>query len=171
MPLSVVTPSQWRHRQHSSFTHALDASGTRLRSAPWPWTWTTWRGSKPSDPACRPSPTVCSGPRPRFAVHALARATALETTDTGQIVVDRGPRSVSHPDVYAIGDAALAIGAGGKPLRMSCASGVPMAWLAADALAARPTSRKLPKVALRYFNQCVSLGRREGLINPVRHRR
>jgi NADH:ubiquinone reductase (H+-translocating) len=43
-------------------------------------------------------------------------------------------RSVSHPDVYAIGDAALAMGRGGKPLRMSCASGTPMAWQAADAI-------------------------------------
>ncbi|GAA3123982.1 FAD-dependent oxidoreductase [Streptomyces rectiviolaceus] len=41
-----------------------------------------------------------------FAVHPIARATALEVTDTGQIVVDRTMRSVSHPDVYAVGDAA-----------------------------------------------------------------
>ncbi|MEV6615473.1 FAD-dependent oxidoreductase [Streptomyces sp. NPDC051051] len=102
-----------------------------------------------------------------FAVHPVARATTLEVTDTGRIVVDRSMRSVSHPDVYAVGDAAEAAGPAGKPLRMSCASGVPTAWQAADAIAARLTGRKIPEVPLRYFNQCVSLGRRQGLIQYV----
>ncbi|WP_037850897.1 NAD(P)/FAD-dependent oxidoreductase [Streptomyces sp. NRRL S-340] len=102
-----------------------------------------------------------------FAVHPIARATTLEVTGTGRIVVDRTMRSLSHPDVYAIGDAAMAAGPGGKPLRMSCASGIPTAWQAADALAARLTGAKIPTVPLRYFNQCVSLGRRDGLIQYV----
>ncbi|MDT0405803.1 NAD(P)/FAD-dependent oxidoreductase [Streptomyces edwardsiae] len=102
-----------------------------------------------------------------FAVHPLAGATALETTGTGQIVVDDTMRSVSHPDVYAIGDAALVMGPGDKPLRMSCASGVPTAWQAADSVAARLTGGKIPHAPLRYFNQCVSLGRKEGLIQYV----
>jgi NADH dehydrogenase FAD-containing subunit len=91
----------------------------------------------------------------------------LEVTSTGQIVVDGTMRSVSHPDVYAIGDAAHAIGAGGKPLRMSCASGTPAAWQAADAIAARLSGGKVPNKPIRYFNQCISLGRREGLIQYV----
>ncbi|MFF8833280.1 NAD(P)/FAD-dependent oxidoreductase [Streptomyces sp. NPDC015131] len=102
-----------------------------------------------------------------FAAHPLARATALELSAGGQIVVDGTMRSVSHPDVYAVGDAALATGPGGKPLRMSCASGTPAAWQAADALAARLTGGKVPTVPIRYFNQCVSLGRAEGLIQYV----
>lgn len=102
-----------------------------------------------------------------FAVHPVARATALNVTDTGQIVVDGTMRSVSHPDVYAIGDAAMVAGPGDKPLRMSCASGIPTAWQAADSIAARLTGGKLPHTPLRYFNQCVSLGRGEGLIQYV----
>ncbi|MEU6251560.1 FAD-dependent oxidoreductase [Streptomyces sp. NPDC047043] len=102
-----------------------------------------------------------------FAVHPIAKATTLEVTDTGQIVVDGTMRSVSHPDVYAVGDAALAMGPGDKPLRMSCASGTPTAWQAADSIAARLTGGKLPNAPLRYFNQCISLGRREGLIQYV----
>ncbi|MEU5625075.1 MULTISPECIES: NAD(P)/FAD-dependent oxidoreductase [Streptomyces] len=102
-----------------------------------------------------------------FAVHPLAGATTLEVTDTGRIVVDGTMRSVSHPDVYAVGDAALAAGPGDKPLRMSCASGVPTAWQAADAIAARLTGGKLPNVTPRYFNQCISLGRGQGLIQYV----
>ncbi|MER5302021.1 FAD-dependent oxidoreductase [Streptomyces lasiicapitis] len=102
-----------------------------------------------------------------FAVHPIARATTLEVTDTGQIKVDSTMRSVSHPDVYAVGDAAMAMGPGDKPLRMSCASGTPMAWQAADAIAARLTGTKVPKTPIRYFNQCISLGRKEGLIQYV----
>lgn len=102
-----------------------------------------------------------------FAVHPLTAATALEVTGTGQIVVDGTMRSVSHPDVYAVGDVAMVTGPGDKPLRMSCASGVPTAWQAADAIAARLTGGKLPSVSPRYFNQCISLGRREGLIQYV----
>ncbi|WP_406463440.1 FAD-dependent oxidoreductase [Streptomyces sp. NBC_00111] len=102
-----------------------------------------------------------------FAVHPVAKATTLESTATGRIVVDRTMRSVSHPDVYAIGDAAMAMGPADKPLRMSCASGTPTAWQAADALAARLTGGKIPTTPLRYFNQCISLGRKEGLIQYV----
>ncbi len=102
-----------------------------------------------------------------FAVHPIARATTLETGETGQITVDATMRSLSHPDVYAIGDAALVAGPGDKPLRMSCASGVPTAWQAADAIAARLTDTKLPTISARYFNQCISLGRKEGLIQYV----
>lgn len=102
-----------------------------------------------------------------FAVHPIAKATTLEVTGTGQIVVDRTMRSVSHPDVYAIGDAAMVMGPGDKPLRMSCASGVPTAWQAADAITGRLTGGKLPIVPIRYYNQCISLGRKEGLIQYV----
>lgn len=102
-----------------------------------------------------------------FAVHPIAKATTLEATGTGQIVVDATMRSVSHPDVYAVGDAAMVMGPGDKPLRMSCASGVPTAWQAADAIAARLTGGKLPNVSPRYFNQCISLGRKEGVIQYV----
>jgi NADH dehydrogenase len=102
-----------------------------------------------------------------FAVHPIAKATFLEVSGTGQIVVDRTMCSVSHPDVYAVGDAAMAMGAGDKPLRMSCASGIPTAWLAADVIAARLTGRKVPNKTIGYSNQCISLGRKEGLIQYV----
>ncbi|MFE5944341.1 NAD(P)/FAD-dependent oxidoreductase [Streptomyces sp. NPDC056480] len=102
-----------------------------------------------------------------FAVHPIAGATTLELADDGRIVVDGTMRSVSHPDVYAVGDAAMALGPGDKPLRMSCASGVPMAWQAADAIAARLAGAKVPHIAIRYSQQCVSLGRSEALIQFV----
>jgi NADH dehydrogenase FAD-containing subunit len=102
-----------------------------------------------------------------FAVHPIAAATTLRVSATGQIVVDDTMRSVSHPDVYAVGDAALAPGASGSPLRMSCASGVPTAYQAADAIAARLTGRPLPPNKIGYTAQCVSLGRRDAVVQWV----
>ncbi|MCY0959273.1 NAD(P)/FAD-dependent oxidoreductase [Streptomyces sp. H27-H5] len=104
-----------------------------------------------------------------FAVHPIAAATTLTVSDTGQIIVDGTMRSVSHPDVYAVGDAARAEGAGGKPLRMACATATPMAWQAADALAARLTGRKVRETTIGYAAQCISLGRRDGILQRVTH--
>ncbi|AVT30521.1 oxidoreductase [Plantactinospora sp. BC1] len=102
-----------------------------------------------------------------FAADPIAAASTLALADTGQIVVDETMRSISHPDVYAVGDAGLAEGAGGRPLRMSCASGIPMAWKAADAIAARLTGRRMPDNTIGYVQQCVSLGRHDGIIQFV----
>ncbi|QKV73424.1 NAD(P)/FAD-dependent oxidoreductase [Amycolatopsis sp. Hca4] len=102
-----------------------------------------------------------------FAVHPIAAATTLTVSETGQIVVDDTMRSVSHPDVYAVGDAAYARGGHGTPLRMSCASGIPTAQLAADAIAARLTGRPVPENKIGYAVQCVSLGRRDAVIQRV----
>ncbi|MEU8664307.1 oxidoreductase, partial [Actinoplanes philippinensis] len=54
-----------------------------------------------------------------------------------------------------------------RPLRMSCASGTPMAWQAADAITARLTGGELPRNTIRYHAQCISLGRRDGIIQVV----
>ncbi|TQM35615.1 NAD(P)/FAD-dependent oxidoreductase [Pseudonocardia cypriaca] len=102
-----------------------------------------------------------------FAAHPIAGATSLRVSATGQIVVDDTMRSVSHPDVYAVGDAALAPGANGTPLRMSCASGVPAAYHAADAIAARLTGRQIPQNKIGYTAQCISLGRRDAVVQWV----
>lgn len=103
-----------------------------------------------------------------YVTNPLAQATALETHEDGRIVVDRAMRSVSHPGVYAVGDAARAIGHGDKPLRMSCASGTAMGWQAAEAVLADLRGKPAPKFPLAYVTRCISLGRRDGLIQVVR---
>ncbi|MEU3010884.1 NAD(P)/FAD-dependent oxidoreductase [Nocardia asteroides] len=104
-----------------------------------------------------------------FAVHPIAAATTLTVDGTGRVVVDATMRSVSHPDVYAVGDAALAPGPEGVPLRMSCAAGTPMAWRAGDAIAARLTGRPVPDETIGYVSQCISLGRRDAIMQRVTH--
>jgi NADH dehydrogenase len=102
-----------------------------------------------------------------FAVHPIAAATTMETTADGRIVVDRDMASVSHPDVFAVGDSGFAFGDAGNPLRMSCATGTPMAWQAADSIVARLTGTEAGRTPLKYSGQCISLGRKDGLVQWV----
>ncbi|WP_067967704.1 NAD(P)/FAD-dependent oxidoreductase [Nocardiopsis trehalosi] len=102
-----------------------------------------------------------------FTVPALAREAGLAVDADGRVLVDATQRSVSHPDVYAVGDAAAATGPDGRVLRMACATGLPMAAAAARAIAARAAGRPAKDLEFRYYIRCVSLGRRDGLIQVV----
>ncbi|MEV7053262.1 NAD(P)/FAD-dependent oxidoreductase [Streptomyces anulatus] len=102
-----------------------------------------------------------------FAVHPMAAASGLEVAGTGQIVVDRTMRSVSHPDVYAAGDCAYAIGENGRPLPMSCASAGLTNMQATAAIIARLTGREVPATGLKYFGNHISLGRRDAIFQMV----
>ncbi|MEU8770521.1 FAD-dependent oxidoreductase [Streptomyces griseus] len=102
-----------------------------------------------------------------FAVHPMAAAAGFEVAGTGQIVVDRTMRSVSHPDVYAAGDCAYAIGENGRPLPMSCASAGLTNMRATAAIIARLTGREVPATGLKYFGNHISLGRRDAVFQMV----
>lgn len=92
-----------------------------------------------------------------FRVPDLAREAGLAVDDTGRIVVDDWLRSVSHPDVYAIGDAAT-----GR--RMSCQTGLPMGKYVGKVIAGRTTK----PARIRYVWQNISLGRRDGVTQFTR---
>ncbi len=102
-----------------------------------------------------------------FAVHPIAAAAGLEVAATGQIVVDRSMRSVSHPDVYAAGDCAYAIGENGRPLPMSCASAGLTNMQATAAIIARLTGDEVPVTGLKYFGNHIGLGRRDAIFQMV----
>jgi NADH dehydrogenase len=102
-----------------------------------------------------------------FAVNPIAAVAGLEVTENGQIVVDGTMRSVSHPNVYAAGDSAYAIGDNGRPLPMSCASAGSTGRQATDAIVGRLTGRKIAKSKLDYPGNHISLGRRDGILQPV----
>ncbi|MEV0573300.1 MULTISPECIES: NAD(P)/FAD-dependent oxidoreductase [unclassified Streptomyces] len=102
-----------------------------------------------------------------FAVHPIAAAAGLEVAGTGRIVVDRTMRSVSHPDVYAAGDSAHAIGENGRPLPMSCASAGFTTMQATAAIIARLTDSEVPAVGLKYYGNHISLGRRDAIFQMV----
>jgi NADH dehydrogenase FAD-containing subunit len=102
-----------------------------------------------------------------FAVSPIAAADGLEVTGNGRIVVDRTMRSVSHPNVYAAGDSAYAIGDNGRPLPMSCASAGYTGMQATAAIVGRLTGRKIANTKLVYPGNHISLGRRDGILQMV----
>ncbi|MCZ4507511.1 FAD-dependent oxidoreductase [Streptomyces sp. ActVer] len=102
-----------------------------------------------------------------FAVGPIAAAAGLEVTEDGRIVVDDTMRSVSHPDVYAAGDSAYAIGDNGRPLPMSCASAGHTNMQATDAIVGRLTGRRVSSGKKTYFGNHISLGRYDAIFQMV----
>jgi NADH:ubiquinone reductase (H+-translocating) len=103
-----------------------------------------------------------------FRVPRLAAEAGFAVDGNGRMLIDATMRSVSHPDVYGVGDAAAAHRPDGQELRMACATGMPTAQLAVRAIADRLAGREPRPLRFRYVNQCISLGRRDGLIQFVR---
>ncbi len=99
-----------------------------------------------------------------FGVPELAERAGLAVDGHGRVRTDETLRSVSHPDVYAAGDAAVIMGPGGRELRMACATALPTGKYAADAVVARLTGRAPRELRFRYYFQCIGLGRRDGVI-------
>lgn len=99
-----------------------------------------------------------------FTVPDLARASGLAVAPNGRALVDATLESISHPGVYVIGDAAAVCGSWGEQLAMGCRSGGFTGPAVADIIAARLTGRAPRPFSYRYFHECLSLGRRHGLI-------
>ncbi|MFJ3037232.1 MULTISPECIES: NAD(P)/FAD-dependent oxidoreductase [Streptomyces] len=102
-----------------------------------------------------------------FEASPIAAAGGLEVTDNGQIVVDRTMRSVSHPNVYAVGDSVHVIGDNGRPLPMSCGSAGCTGRQAIDAIVGSLTGRKVAKTKLLHTYNAISLGRLDGILQMV----
>src|SRR6266581_1971007 len=79
-----------------------------------------------------------------FVVSSLAREAGLVVNERNQIVVDPFLRSISHPEIYAIGDAAHPLEDPGVPVRMSAVTATIMGAHGADSLSA-VLQHKTPK--------------------------
>ncbi|GAO06770.1 putative oxidoreductase [Streptomyces lydicamycinicus] len=103
------------------------------------------------------------------ATGGLAQDAGLVTEPvTGRLRVDARLRSVSHPDIYAAGDAAAARTPRAGALRMSCAAALPTGSYVAGAIAAELRGAEPRPLSYGFFVQCVSLGRHDALIQSVR---
>ncbi|MYY82582.1 MULTISPECIES: FAD-dependent oxidoreductase [unclassified Streptomyces] len=103
-----------------------------------------------------------------FRVPELAHASGFATGEDGRMLVDATLRSISHPDVYAVGDAAAGISPSGAPGRMSCQSALAMGRGVADVIAARLSGAESEPVRIGYVFTNISLGRRDGIIQFTR---
>ncbi|RZS44195.1 NADH dehydrogenase FAD-containing subunit [Herbihabitans rhizosphaerae] len=102
-----------------------------------------------------------------FTVPPIAERAGLEVNRNGRIVVDTTLRSVSHPEVYGVGDAAAVRGEWGDELAYGCRSGGFTSPYVADVIAARLAGREPKEFRFRYIQQCVSIGRKRGLVQYV----
>ena len=93
-----------------------------------------------------------------FVASPLARQAGLKTNSRGQVRVDPYLRSVSHPDIYAIGDAADPIEEPGAPWRMSLFTALVSGAQAADNLAAALKGRPLRPLSYAWYGQAIALG-------------
>jgi NADH:ubiquinone reductase (H+-translocating) len=99
-----------------------------------------------------------------FAVPTLAREAGLAVDNRGRMLVDPTLRSVSHPDVYGVGDAAAARNEEGQEVRLGCGPGGIAGVIGALAIADRLAGRT-PR-PYRYHDQAlhISLGRHDGIV-------
>ncbi|MEV4375367.1 FAD-dependent oxidoreductase [Streptosporangium sp. NPDC049644] len=96
-------------------------------------------------------------------VSPLAAAAGLTVDERGRIVTDAALRSVSHPDVYAVGDAA-AIRQGYGVMHGTCQGGMPTGVHAAVSIV-RALGGKRPKpFRFGYYHTPVSLGRHDAVV-------
>jgi NADH dehydrogenase FAD-containing subunit len=102
-----------------------------------------------------------------FVAPPLARAAGLSVNDTGQVLVDAQLRSLSHPDIYAVGDAAATTEQAGAPILMGCKYSMPMAAHAADNVAHAFAGRVEQPFRFGDSVFCLSLGRKNGLIQRM----
>ncbi|WP_222936650.1 NAD(P)/FAD-dependent oxidoreductase [Streptomonospora sp. PA3] len=102
-----------------------------------------------------------------FRVHPLAAEAGLAVDGGGRMLVDEALRSVSHPDVIGVGDAAAAATRGGVS-RMTCQTGLPMGLQAGEVVADVVRGRTPRPVRLRYVAVHISLGRRDGVSQFLR---
>ncbi|WP_067987880.1 NAD(P)/FAD-dependent oxidoreductase [Nocardia caishijiensis] len=100
-------------------------------------------------------------------VSPLAAESGIETDERGLIVVGPTLKSLSHPTIRAIGDAAAIRQPWGR-IHGTCQSGLPSATYAADALATELRGKTVRPFRFGYFHQPVSLGRRAAVIQFTR---
>ncbi len=97
-----------------------------------------------------------------FAVPELAREARLAVNAAGQVLIDPAMRSISHANVYAVGDSACPVEPPGTPLRMGLYSSIMMGGHGADCVTDALRGRRPKAFGLSYLALGVSLGRRDG---------
>ncbi|MBH5333734.1 FAD-dependent oxidoreductase [Streptomyces pactum] len=97
----------------------------------------------------------------------LAAAAGLTVDDRGRVVTDATLRSVSHPEVYAIGDAA-AVPQGYGVMHGTCQGGMPTGVHAALSIDRMLRGRRPRPFRFGYYHTPVSLGRGDAVVQFTR---
>ncbi len=98
-----------------------------------------------------------------FVAPSLAREAGLAVNERNQIVVDPFLRSISHPEIYAIGDAASPREDPGVRVRMSAVTATIMGAHGADSLSAVLRGKAPKPLSFAYLGQGIALGRHNAI--------
>lgn len=99
-----------------------------------------------------------------FVVPSLAKEASVTVNERGQILVNPFLRSISHREIYAIGDAASPAENPGVPhVRMSAFTASIMGAHGADCLRAELTGKTPRPLSFAYLAQAISLGQHNAL--------
>ncbi len=99
-----------------------------------------------------------------FVVQPLAREAGLAVNERDQILVDPFLHSVSHPQIYAIGDAASPVeDPGVSHVRMSAFTASIMGAHGADCLSAELAGKTPKPLSFAYLAQAIALGQRHAM--------
>lgn len=101
-----------------------------------------------------------------FVSPQVVRESGMRVNARGQLLVDSLLRVLGHENIYAIGDSAEWVDPP-APLPMGCKSAMPMGVHTGENLAR--ALRGLPEQPFDFLEAavCISLGRRDGLIQPI----
>lgn len=103
-----------------------------------------------------------------FEPSSPAAALGLPSAPDGRVAVDAQLRVCGLANVFAVGDLAAppesAVGSGLHTTRMGCVSAMPMGAHAADQIKRLLRDEPLVPYRFHYFVQCISVGRRQGVL-------
>lgn len=102
-----------------------------------------------------------------FKPSALATQAGIQVNDHGQIVVDDCLRSVSHPNIIAVGDAASVSTSAAGACRMGSATALAMGPSGARTIVALLKQQTPPVFRFKYLFRNICFGRDDGLIQFV----
>jgi NADH dehydrogenase FAD-containing subunit len=103
-----------------------------------------------------------------FRASPLMQSWGLRVNARGQVLINATMQTLDDEAIYAAGDSAAFDDPQALPIRMACATAIPMGMHAADSLAAHLSGQMARPFGFGYALQCLSLGRRDGLIQYVR---
>jgi NADH dehydrogenase FAD-containing subunit len=98
-----------------------------------------------------------------FVAPPLAREAGLAVNEHNQVIVDPFLRSISHPEIYAIGDAASPSEDPGVRVRMSAGTATIMGAHGADCLSATLSGKAPKPLSFAYLGQGIALGRHNAI--------
>lgn len=136
-----------RLREHTTITRLTANAAVLGDSGPLPFDLCLWAGG--------------------LQVPSLARDSGLPTDAQGRLLVTADLRLRGQDRIFALGDCAHVADSLERPMRMACATAMPMGAHGGDNLVRLLRGQALQPFRFAYPGLCVSLGRQAGLIQLV----